>query len=302
MASAYGSFANRGVHVTPVIISKITRADGTIVYENVHEQTKAVDAPIADTVTSVLQQVIARGTGTAAQEPFPVAGKTGTGEDYKNAWFCGYTPTLSTAVWAGFPSEEVKMSPPTTSITVYGGTWPAQIWKRFMAVAAANSEPADFTPPPPTSSTTSTTLPEEPTLPGAPQLAVPEVRGKPYAEAAATIQGAGFTPVRFDVVTDVFPPGVVSGQSPPGGSTAPPGATVTLEVVVPTGDAITVPNVIGMKQDAAVATLRNAGLEPQVSEAQAPDDQPRGRVWKQSPPGDEKVSRGTTVTIVVNPN
>jgi penicillin-binding protein 1A len=302
MASAYGSFANRGVHVSPVIITKITRADGTIVFENVHEQTKAVDAPIADTVTSVLQQVIARGTGTAAQEPFPVAGKTGTGEDYKNAWFCGYTPTLSTAVWAGFPSEEVKMSPPTTSITVYGGTWPAQIWKRFMEVAAAHAEPADFVPPPPTSSTTSTIPPEETTLPGAPQLPVPEVRGKPYAEAAAAIQAAGFTPARFDVATDAFPPGLVSGQSPPGGTTAPPAATVTLEVVVPSSDAVTVPDVIGMKRDAAVATLRRAGLEAQVSEAQAPDDQPQGRVWKQSPPGDEKVSRGTTVTIFVNPN
>jgi penicillin-binding protein 1A len=304
MASAYGSFANRGVHVTPVLFTKITRADGTILYENVHEQTKAVDAPIADTVTSVLQQVIARGTGTAAQEPFPVAGKTGTGEDYKNAWFCGYTPTLSTAVWAGFPTQEVKMSPPTTSITVYGGTWPAQIWKRFMEAAAGHSEPADFTPPPPppTSSTTSTIPPEQTTLPGAPQLAVPEVRGKPYGEAAAVIEAAGFKPARFDVVSDGLPPGVVSGQSPPGGSTAPPGATVTLEVVVSSGDAVTVPNVIGMNRDAAVARLRKAGLEAQVSEVQAPDDQPQGRVWKQSPPGDEKVSHGTTVTIFVNPS
>jgi beta-lactam-binding protein with PASTA domain len=104
------------------------------------------------------------------------------------------------------------------------------------------------------------------------------------------------------VVTDVFPPGVVSGQSPPGGSTAPPGATVTLEVVVAPGDAVTVPDVVGMKEKAAVATLHRAGLEAQVSQAQAPDDQPQGRVWKQSPPGDEKVSHGTTVTIFVNPS
>ena len=215
MASAYGSFANRGVHVSPVMITKITRADGTIVYENVHEQTKAIDAPIADTVTSVLQQVIARGTGTAAQEPFPVAGKTGTGEDYKNAWFCGYTPTLSTAVWAGFPTEEVKMSPPTTSITVYGGTWPAQIWKQFMAAGAGRRAPRrlraaaaavhddhDDGAPAPT------------TIPGRGPAAVPDVRGRSYRDAAVAVQLAGFSPARFDVVDEDFPPGAVSGQSP----------------------------------------------------------------------------------------
>ena len=105
-------------------------------------------------MTSVLQQVIARGTGTAAQLDRPAAGKTGTGEDYKNAWFCGYTPTLSTAVWVGYPETEVQMTPPTTSITVYGGTWPAQIWQRFMTAATAGTPPADFAPPETTTTTT----------------------------------------------------------------------------------------------------------------------------------------------------
>src|SRR5207248_1513622 len=77
------------------------------------------------------------------------AGKTGTGEDYKNAWFCGYASSLSTAVWAGFPTEEVTMSPPTTSITVYGGTWPARIWQEFMAAAHDSAPSTDFVPPPP---------------------------------------------------------------------------------------------------------------------------------------------------------
>jgi penicillin-binding protein 1A len=302
MASAYGSFANRGVHVNPVMITKITRADGTIVFENVHEQAKAIDAPVADTVTSVLQQVIARGTGTAAQEPFPVAGKTGTGEDYKNAWFCGYTPTLSTAVWAGFPSQEVKMSPPTTSITVYGGTWPAQIWQRFMAAAHGDAPPTDFVAPPPPTTATTVVATQPVTTPIEGRVSVPDVRGRSYGDAARAVQEVGLSPARFNVVDSGATPGSVRAQSPPGGSSAPLGATVTLEVAMPPGDAVTVPNVFGMDRDAAVKTLHDAGLAVQVTEEQSPDNnQPQGRVWKQSPPAGKKVSPGTTVTIFVNP-
>jgi penicillin-binding protein 1A len=303
MASAYGSFANRGVHVAPVMIKKITNAAGTILYESAHEQTKAIDAPIADTVTSVLQQVIARGTGTAAQEPFPVAGKTGTGEDYANAWFCGYTPTLATAVWAGFPGDEVPMKPPTTSITVYGGTWPAQIWKRFMAAALGDAPPTDFVPPPP--STTTTTVPGAgpTTIPGEGLLPVPDVRGRSYDDAARSIADAGFRPLRFDIVDEGQPPGTVSGQSPLGGSTSPRGALVTLEVAMPPGDSVTVPNVFGMKRSAAVSTLQDAGLAVDVVDQQSPDNnQPQGRVWKQSPQAGATVRSGSTVTIFVNPD
>jgi penicillin-binding protein 1A len=301
MASAYGSFANRGVHVNPVFITKITRADGTIVFENVHKQTKAIDAPIADTITSVLQQVIARGTGTAAQEPFPVAGKTGTGELYKNAWFCGYTPTLSTAVWAGFPGEERTMSPPTTSITVYGGTWPARIWQEFMAAAQGDVPPTDFVPPPPPTPTTAPVRPEPATFPGEGPLPVPDVRGRGYNEAALAVREAGLTPARFDVVDGGHPAGAVRAQSPPGGSTALRGATVTLEVAAPPADSVTVPDVVGMKQEDAVATLNDAGFPAQVAET--PDNkQPKGRVWQQSPLAGTSVRPGTTITIFVNPN
>jgi penicillin-binding protein 1A len=303
MASAYGTFANRGVHVSPVMVTKITRADGTIIYESDHRQTKAIDVGIADTVTSVLQQVIARGTGTAAQEPFPVAGKTGTGEDYKNAWFCGYTPNVSTAVWVGFPGEEVKMSPPTTSITVYGGTWPAQIWQRFMAAAQGDAPAADFVAPPPSSTTTTVAPLETTTLPGEGMLPVPDVRGHNYDDAARLVTQAGFTPERFNVIDGSVPLGAVRAQSPPGGSSAPRGAVVTLEVSVSSGQAITVPNVFGMKRDAAEATLHNAGLAVDLIEQSSPDNpKAQGRVWQQSPQAGTEVNSGTTVTIWVNPN
>ena len=231
MASVYATLADRGVHVDPVMVTKITKADGTILYEAPHEQQKVMDQGVADTVTSVLTQVIARGTGTAAQLDRPAAGKTGTGEDYKNAWFCGYTPSLSTAVWVGYPQLETPMTPPATSITVYGGTWPAQIWQRFMTAALADVPPADFPPP---STTTTTTTPPPTTAPppaadtGAP-VVVPDVVGQPADVASLELGLAGFEVDRVDTGGD-GPVALVRAQSPAAGTSAPHGSMVTVVV------------------------------------------------------------------------
>ncbi len=233
MASVYGTLANQGVHVDPIMVTRITKADGTILYEDVHQQEKAMSQAVADTVTGVLQQVIARGTGTAAQLDRPAAGKTGTGEDYKNAWFCGYTPSLSTAVWAGFPETETQMTPPNTSITVYGGTWPAQIWQRFMTAATAGTAPADFPAP---AATTTTTVPAasappvtatQVTAPGA--VPVPAVVGTSADDATAALSRDGFVVDRQDTGAGGGA-GVVEAQNPAGGSSAPTGSTVTIMV------------------------------------------------------------------------
>jgi penicillin-binding protein 1A len=301
MASAYGTFANRGVHVTPVLVTKVAKADGTVIYENTRQTKKAIDEGVADTVTSVLQQVIARGTGTAAKEDFPVAGKTGTGEDYKNAWFCGYTTSLATAVWAGFPTSEISMHPPATAITVYGGTWPARIWQEFMAVAAGAAPPGDFPIPPPPSSTTTTTLPSTVPTVSDTLAAVPEVRGMSYTDAAQALAGAGFRVARYDIVRAGVAPGAVVAQSPTGGSSAPGGAIVTVEVAQPPDDSITVPDVVGMAQREAVDELHKHGLEAKVVQEPPPKNGPKGRVWKQSPPAGTVVAQGTTVTITIPP-
>jgi penicillin-binding protein 1A len=237
MASVYGTLANRGVHVEPIMVTRITKANGAVLYEDVHQQSKAMDATVADTVTTVLQQVVARGTGTAAQLDRPVAGKTGTGEDYKNAWFCGYTPTLSTAVWAGYPESEVQMTPPTTSITVYGGTWPAQIWQRFMTAATAGTPAQDFAPPQTT--TTTTTQPPVATSPttatqvtAAASSTVPSVVGLSADDAASRLSRSGFVVERVDT-GQAGTAGLVKSQSPTAGTMAASGSAVTV-VVAPT--------------------------------------------------------------------
>jgi len=234
MASVYGTLANHGVHVDPIMITRITRADGAVLYEDMHQQTKAMDASVADTVTSVLQQVIVRGTGTAAQLDRPAAGKTGTGEDYKNAWFCGYTPTLSTAVWVGYPQSEVQMTPPSTSITVYGGTWPAQIWQRFMTAATAGTPAADFAPlqtaPPatsPPSATAPTTQPAQ--VAAVANVAVPSVVGLSADDATSHLSRSGFVVERVDTGR-AGTAGQVKTQSPTAGTIATTGSTVTVVV------------------------------------------------------------------------
>jgi penicillin-binding protein 1A len=100
---------------------------------------------VADRVTAVLEEVLDEGTGVRARIGRPAAGKTGTGQEYRDAWFVGYTPELATAVWMGFPEEGTRsMVPPATPLRVTGGTWPATAWQRFMAAALASRPATPF--------------------------------------------------------------------------------------------------------------------------------------------------------------
>ena len=110
-----------------------------------------MSAEHAALLTQLLQGVVTSGTGTAAALPNqPVAGKTGTTENYGDAWFVGYTPQLVTAVWVGYPKGLRPMLTEYHGRPVAGGTFPAQIWKSFMesALAAIDAQPASFPSPP----------------------------------------------------------------------------------------------------------------------------------------------------------
>ncbi|OWY59799.1 hypothetical protein B7486_72630 [cyanobacterium TDX16] len=96
---------------------------------------RVLDANIADTVTNVLQGVITDGTGTSADIGRPAAGKTGTAQAYRAAWFVGYTPQLSTAVWLGYSDAPRPLYGINGVARVTGGSIPAQAWARFMRAA-----------------------------------------------------------------------------------------------------------------------------------------------------------------------
>jgi penicillin-binding protein 1A len=136
MAAAYATFADAGVYHTPVLVSKVTNANGTPLPLPVVPQSRVVlSAAQAAKETYVLQQVVLRGTGvTAGDVGSEVAGKTGTTEHSTDAWFIGYTRNLTTAVWMGYANSARPMN------GVQGGSIPAQLWHNFM-VAALASEP-----------------------------------------------------------------------------------------------------------------------------------------------------------------
>jgi penicillin-binding protein 1A len=144
MAGAYSTFADRGLHISPQAIADVTTADGTALPRPAQTRSQVLDRATADQVTYCLQQVVLRGTGTKAQFGKPVAGKTGTTTDYGDAWFIGYTPTLTTAVWMGYPEGSAHQMTDVRGIKVEGGSYPAILFSRFMTAATQGVDPGTF--------------------------------------------------------------------------------------------------------------------------------------------------------------
>ena len=141
MAAAYGTLATGGLRRDPVPVSRITDAHGTTIWKADTTPTRVLDPHVAAQATDILNEVVLYGTGTAANIGRPQIGKTGTAMDHSDAWYVGAIPQMVAAVWVGFPEGQIRMEPPRTRITVYGGTWPAQIW-RVMMLEAARGLPA----------------------------------------------------------------------------------------------------------------------------------------------------------------
>ena len=208
MASAYGVFAAHGQRATPTPILEIVDAQGKVLVDNIHQHPKTtavLPANVADNVTNALQGVIASGTGTAAALGRPAAGKTGTTNNNTDAWFVGYTPTLSTAVWMGNANSDSTPvgyspgcpkgcvtghylnGPAQTFVSLYGGEWPAISWKEFMQLALANVPVTPFSAPAPILTEQEAAALEAPRStstipvgPGAPSYAQSVPPGGPY--------------------------------------------------------------------------------------------------------------------------
>jgi penicillin-binding protein 1A len=149
MASAYATLAAGGVYSRPMAIRKAILANGredTQAHWGVAERERVIPDWVASTVTDVLRQNVLYGTGTGANFGRPAAGKTGTTDDHADAWFCGYLPNLEATVWVGYPQGEIPMEN-VHGIAVAGGSFPAEIWRRFMEQAVRYSPAQDFLPP-----------------------------------------------------------------------------------------------------------------------------------------------------------
>jgi penicillin-binding protein 1A len=183
MAYAYSTLANNGERVwgtlgpssrSPVAIEKVTDPDGKVRDENRVRRTRVIPYGIAQTAKGILARVISGGTGTAAQIGEFAAGKTGTTENYGDAWFVGFNKDLTVAVWVGYPDRLKPMLTEYRGKAVAGGTFPAEIWHDFMtswihirdARQAARDAKRGVTTPTPTNTTpvqvtTTTTTPAQ---------------------------------------------------------------------------------------------------------------------------------------------
>jgi penicillin-binding protein 1A len=152
MARAFSTFANEGRRVDgsvfgnrPRAIARISNAHDTLIDENRPVYHAALTPDQDALLTSILEGVIRSGTGRRAALPDRVAaGKTGTTENYGDAWFVGYTPQLATAVWVGYPNVLKPMLTEYHGDAVAGGTFPAEIWRVFTQLALAGTTPESF--------------------------------------------------------------------------------------------------------------------------------------------------------------
>jgi penicillin-binding protein 1A len=342
MASAFGTLADLGTHVQPTPVISVTNREGQVIYQAGPRSDEVVEPAIAAEAVDILKGVVRSGTGVGANIGRPQFGKTGTAQNASDAWFVGAVPQLVTAVWVGFPQGQIPMCCGNVRIsTVYGGTWPASIWRAFMLEATEGMPAKEFGQAPNVDYVTLRvdvtqgclanpfTPPQdvevfhylsgaEPTLevctePHSYQLlVVPSVIGMDREPAIATLHSAGFT-VAIVLAHSDQPQGTVIAQDPAGGSRLIQTGTVTITVTKgkpappPEPDLVTVPEVVGRTEGAATSELTHAGFDVSVSYAQECDpedpacDYRPGVVWSQSPNGGSSAEEGSTVTIYVNP-
>jgi penicillin-binding protein 1A len=324
MARAYAAFANGGYRIDGSLTGNRPRAIASVERNGAVHQNRVVGRHVlseadAATVDEILRGVVRSGTGRAAAVPgWEIAGKTGTTEDYGDAWFVGYTPQLVVAVWVGYPDRLVPMQTDFHGSPVVGGTYPALIFKAFMqkALPYLKVQPEPF---PATQSqyvgTQSvvqrdgklqrdnghchgartvafyggTALPTADCKPN--EVAVPSVVGQSIAEARARLAAQPLTP------TVVYKPaaprqklGVVLGQFPKDG-TLSSYDKVTLVLAKPLHGVV--PKVVGLPLAKAEQRLERRHLETVVTGGDA------GRIVSQKPAAGVAAAPGMTVTLSV---
>ncbi len=320
MARAYSAFANGGRRLDgsllgnePIAIASVDGKPNAPVPHQVLSETSAA------VVTQALEGVVTSGTCRAAALPDrPVAGKTGTTEQYGDAWFCGYVPQLVTCVWVGYPNRLVPMLHDFHGGPVLGGTYPAQIWKAFTqsALAQLGDAPESFPAPPALGGVLRTVTYRDGRVEldngycrstfqlvydvGGPtrtagckpnEVDVPRVLGLTVAAAEARLALQPLVgKVVYKPARPLQRPGVVLAQYPVGGTLSSHEAVV-LVVAKPLHGVV--PKLVGLTLAQARARLADAGLRARERGARA------GTVVAQSPAAGLAAGPRTAVTLSV---
>jgi membrane peptidoglycan carboxypeptidase len=238
VAVAYSTFANDGVRVEPTAIVRITDAKGRVLYRADPKRLRAVPSGVARGVTYAMQQVVKRGTGRRAAIDRPAAGKTGTSQQWRDAWFDGFVPQLEATVWVGnpkpLPGGVVESMTPANGYPyrIVGGTLPAMIWHAFMTKALAGIPVEDFAPPPTVLFRGAAHAPEPTVTPDLDDFdgRVPDVVGDKYIRAETELRRAGYSSRTIEGCdrSGNYDAREVFAQDPAGGSEEPAGTVVTI--------------------------------------------------------------------------
>ena len=213
MASAYSTLANNGEHVDPVVVTRVTDAQGTLLYEAPNDRERVLSEDVTQGVNWTLNQVVENGTGTGAKFGQPAAGKTGTTDDYRDAWFAGYTCSLTASVWMGYPGTETRYMRNVHGLEVTGGTFPATIWRKFMTEATRDLPSCPFERPARAPATTDTFVPGTSPAVSGTTVAPSSTTTAPEADAPPTSPPSIAPPPPSSTTT--LPPSSTTTAQPP---------------------------------------------------------------------------------------
>ncbi len=230
MVAVYGTLASGGTVAAPHVVDTVTDNSGRVIYRSDPHSKRVISPGVAADTTYALQQVIKDGTGkkAALAGDRPAAGKTGTTDDFRSAWFCGYTKEIASCVnmfrGTGEDTDKYRLTGiPGAQDGVYGGGFPAKIWKAFMDAALATAPVTQLDAPVYGGTVGNYTPPPTPAVPSTPP---------PSAEFATLPPSA--TPTGGDILRDLFPDhgrGEPSAE-PPGRKPKEPPPTATSTGIV----------------------------------------------------------------------
>ncbi len=330
ISKIFSTLSNNGYYSDPVCITKITDSLGNMLYEYDPELNdnnhRVMEEPEAYFVTNILEKVILEGTGKGANIGRPAAGKTGTTSDYRDAWFAGYTPELTTVVWMGFLESNQPMEP-INGRTIVGGSYPADIWREFMSAALEGKQVEEFKVP-------GNSLLDIEVCKDSGKLPTPWcpresigfmifVQGKEPVEfcdihnkvTVPDVIGQNIDNVRqmfsdlYFVINEIYETDETYNENiifntDPGPGTiieAKNGNPLDIDIYISKGlQKYDMPDLTGITKEKALKLIKGIGLKEPEIKYEYNSDQPVDRIFSQNPAALSKVDKTTVVTIYIS--